>query len=217
MMKKFSGYVEALFDIIYLSVAIVIGCFLLGKESVSGLPALAGQMALVLAFGDAFHLVPRVASVVQPAPDRYGSALGFGKAVTSVTMTVFYVILWQIGILYYNVSHPVWSGIFVLLAVIRIALCMAPQNDWLSAQPSVRWGLFRNIPFFIMGIMAVVFFFYYRTAGSPLSWMGPAILLSFAFYAPVVLWSQRYPKVGMCMLPKTCMYVWALWMCLGLS
>lgn len=35
-----------------------------------------------------------------------------------------------------------------------------------------------------------------------------AILLSFAFYIPVVLWAEVSPMIGMLMLPKTCMYVW---------
>ena len=43
-----------------------------------------------------------------------------------------------------------------------------------------------------------------------------AILLSFAFYLPVVLWSNQNPKVGILMLPKTCAYLWMLAMCLSL-
>jgi len=39
-----------------------------------------------------------------------------------------------------------------------------------------------------------------------------AILLSFGFYVPVVLWADVYPLVGMLMIPKTCAYVWAVWM-----
>jgi len=35
-----------------------------------------------------------------------------------------------------------------------------------------------------------------------------AILLSFAFYIPVVLFAGTYPLVGMLMLPKTVCYVW---------
>jgi hypothetical protein len=37
-----------------------------------------------------------------------------------------------------------------------------------------------------------------------------AVLLSFIFYIPVVLWAGRYPVIGMFMLPKTCAYVWAV-------
>ena len=34
--------------------------------------------------------------------------------------------------------------------------------------------------------------------------------LSFAFYIPVVLWSDAYPLVGILMIPKTCAYVWTV-------
>ena len=36
------------------------------------------------------------------------------------------------------------------------------------------------------------------------------IVLSFAFYLPVVLWADAVPLVGMLMIPKTCAYVWAV-------
>jgi hypothetical protein len=33
------------------------------------------------------------------------------------------------------------------------------------------------------------------------------IAFSFAFYAPVILWSGAVPLLGMLMIPKTCAYV----------
>jgi ABC-type iron transport system FetAB permease component len=39
-----------------------------------------------------------------------------------------------------------------------------------------------------------------------------AITLSFAFYIPVVLWADAIPIIGMLMIPKTCAYVWIVWM-----
>ena len=37
------------------------------------------------------------------------------------------------------------------------------------------------------------------------------IVLSFAFYIPVVLFADTIPAVGMLMIPKTCAYVWTVW------
>ena len=37
------------------------------------------------------------------------------------------------------------------------------------------------------------------------------IVLSFGFYIPVVLLADIYPLVGMLMIPKTCAYVWTVW------
>ena len=39
-----------------------------------------------------------------------------------------------------------------------------------------------------------------------------AVSLSFAFYIPVVLWADAVPLMGMLMIPKTCAYVWIVWM-----
>ena len=36
------------------------------------------------------------------------------------------------------------------------------------------------------------------------------IVLSFAFYIPVVLWADVVPVIGMLMIPKTCAYVWTV-------
>lgn len=36
------------------------------------------------------------------------------------------------------------------------------------------------------------------------------IVLSFAFYILVVLWSAAMPAVGMLMISKTCAYVWTV-------
>lgn len=50
---------------------------------------------------------------------------------------------------------------------------------------------------------------YYRQRNDRnFKWMWLAILLSFLFYLPVVLWADAVPEVGMFMLPKTCMYIW---------
>lgn len=214
-MKKKVAIFESFFDIAYLVVAFVIGIVLLIRSDISPYAGLAGTMALVLCLGDSFHLVPRVISNLSASGD-FHAALGFGKLITSITMTFFYILLWLVGISYYGVYHPVWTAVLLLLAVVRIALCCLPQNGWLQEKPSVRWGIIRNIPFFVMGIMVVVLFFAYADARMALSYMWLAVLLSFAFYAPVVFFSQSHPKVGMLMAPKTCMYIWAMAMCLYL-
>ena len=38
------------------------------------------------------------------------------------------------------------------------------------------------------------------------------IVLSFAFYIPVVLFADTIPLIGMLMIPKTCAYVWTVWL-----
>ncbi len=86
-------YGESTFDILYLLFAIVSGCVMLcrGKGKTE---KLMGAAALVLGCGDAFHLVPRVLNYFSDAD--LTAALGVGKLVTSVTMTVFYLLLYYI-------------------------------------------------------------------------------------------------------------------------
>ena len=101
----------------------------------------------------------------------------------------------------------VWS-----LALIRIVLCLFPQNMWTSADAPLSWGILRNIPFALMGLVVIVLF--YRSAkaenDSAFRWMWLTIVLSFAFYIPVVLWADAYPMIGMLMIPKTIAYVWTV-------
>ena len=39
------------------------------------------------------------------------------------------------------------------LSAARIVLCMMPQNDWLSASAPLSWGIWRNIPFALLGML----------------------------------------------------------------
>ena len=63
-----------------------------------------GIMAVTLGCGDAFHLVPRPVALCTTGLDHYTAALGIGKLVTSITMTVFYVLLYCVWRCRYQVS-----------------------------------------------------------------------------------------------------------------
>ena len=166
---------------------------------------LAGIMTLVLVFGDAFHLVPRILAAVNPE-GNYAVSLGIGKLITSITMTLFYLILYFVYSMRYKYQNKSLQMAMIVLTVVRIALCLFPQNDWTGESP-VIWGVYRNIPFLVMGIIMVVLFFQQRS-DKAYSLMYLAIILSFLFYIPVVLWADVHPMIGMFMLPKTCMYIW---------
>ena len=216
-MKRVFGTVEALFDILYLFSALILAFILLFSSQGNSARILAGIMALVLVGGDAFHLIPRVLVIRTGREEQLRKALGTGKQVTSITMTLFYLLLWQIGVLVFSQKDiSVWSYIIYTLAVVRIFLCKLPQNKWQDRYPPVTWGIVRNIPFFLQGAVVAGLFFLQRSHLSGLSSMWLAISLSFAFYFPVVVWANRNPKIGMLMLPKTCSYLWMLAMCLSL-
>ena len=51
---------------------------------------------MVLGAGDSFHLVPRALALCTTGLENYTVPLGLGKWITSVTMTVFYVLLYYV-------------------------------------------------------------------------------------------------------------------------
>ena len=204
---------ETLFDVAYLITVITIGILMIRGSKGTRQFRLFGWMAVVLGAGDSFHLVPRVVALCTTGLENYTVPLGFGKLVTSVTMTVFYVVLYHFWRQRYHISnrHGLTAAVYVLAGV-RIALCMMPQNQWLSAKAPLSWGIYRNIPFALLGLLVIVLF--YRSArehgDKAFRWIWLTIVLSFGFYLPVVLWADAVPMVGMLMIPKTCAYVWTV-------
>lgn len=205
--------VETLFDAAYLITVITIGIIMIAKSGKNSQYRLFGIMAIVLGSGDAFHLVPRAYALCTTGLENFTAALGTGKFITSITMTVFYVILYYVWRIRYKVKgqNGVTAAVYILSAL-RIILCLFPQNEWLSAEAPISWGIYRNIPFALLGLLIIVLF--YKSAkennDKPFKWMWLTIVLSFGFYIPVVLWADAIPMIGMLMIPKTCAYVWTV-------
>ncbi len=205
--------VETLFDVAYLTLVITIGILMIRGCKGNRQFCLFGWMAVVLGAGDAFHLVPRALALCTTGLEHYTVALGLGKWITSITMTIFYVLLYYVWRQRYKVSgqNSLTAAVYGL-AGLRVILCMMPQNQWLSAQAPLSWGIYRNIPFALLGLLVIVLF--YQSANKhrdrAFRWMWLTIVLSFGFYIPVVLWADTIPMIGMLMIPKTCAYVWTV-------
>ena len=185
--------VETLFDAVYLISVITIGILMIRKSKGNRQFTMFGIMAVLLGSGDAFHLVPRA----------------FALCTTGLENVILYYI-WRER--YQIKGHNATTAAIYLLAGLRIVLCMMPQNEWLSAEAPLSWGIYRNIPFALMGLLIIVLF--YKSAkernDQSFRWMWLTIVLSFAFYIPVVLWADVVPMIGMLMIPKTCAYVWTV-------
>lgn len=204
---------ESLFDAVYLITVITIGIKMMKEARGRKEYYLFGLMAVVLGFGDAFHLVPRMLALLTTGVENYTALLGLGKLITSITMTIFYVILYYVWRLRYDVNgrrELTWT--IYGLAILRVLLCLCPRNEFLSANPPLSWAIYRNLPFLLIGIIIMIIFYKsqreYHDRNFKYMWL--TILLSFAFYAPVVLYAQKYPNVGLLMIPKTCAYVWTV-------
>ena len=197
----------------YLVTVIALGILMIRGSKGRRQYLLFGVMAVTLGCGDAFHLIPRAVALCTTGLANYTAALGVGKLITSVTMTAFYVLLYYVWRSRYQVEgrRALTAAVWVL-AALRVLLCLMPQNAWTSADAPLSWGVYRNIPFAILGAVIVVLFCCSakekQDAAFRHLWL--TVVLSFACYIPVVLFADAVPVVGMLMIPKTCAYVWTV-------
>jgi len=204
---------EPTFEILYLVAGLCISIYILIKSKKRLPYILFGIMGLVLVFGDSFHLVPRIINALEPGFENIDYYLGIGKLITSITMTIFYVIFFWFFKLRYKekTSLALDFGIYVL-AIIRIVLCLLPFNEWTNKNAPYMWGIYRNIPFVVMGILMVVLIFIWTRVykDKPFMFAHLAILFSFVFYIMTVTLTVVHTAFGMMMIPKTICYVWLL-------
>ena len=95
---------ETVFDVLYLTTVVFLGVRMLRTGGTNRQHRLFGLMAVTLGAGDAFHLVPRAIALCTTGLENYTAALGAGKFITSITMTVFYVLLYYVWRLRYEVK-----------------------------------------------------------------------------------------------------------------
>lgn len=210
---------EAIFDTVYLLFDLVAAILFFIFSQGKPLFILYGVLTLTLCGGDAFHLVPRIARAVHGSSDRIKRQLGIGLQVSSITMTVFYIILMYIWKSTFPELHApaAIEAVIWLSAAVRIVICMFPQNRWCSDEGNRRLSILRNAVFAVTGIGVILL---YCLSGNAYEYhmtrMVAAILLSFGCYLPVTLLSKSKPKVGLLMIPKTCAYMWMIAMGLQL-
>lgn len=201
-------YGESAFDILYLLFAITSGFIILIKRKDS-VGKLMGFAALILGCGDAFHLVPRVLNYF--VDKDFTAWLGIGKLITSITMTLFYLLLFFLHTKLYfwrderELKTVKFGLIFATIA--RILICILPGNRWLTNDGDMIWGILRNIPFLAIGLLIVVLYYQKRKKNANFRRLWLYVTLSFAFYLPVATIVSLVPMLGMLMLPKTVCYI----------
>ena len=159
---------ETVFDIIYLGFALTTGLIMLLKGKTT-LDKKMGCMAALLGAGDAFHLMPRCYALFTTGLEANAAALGFGKFVTSITMTIFYLILYIVWRDYYKIKGRTYlTAAMSALAALRIGFCLLPQNEWLIYRQPLAYGILRNVPFAVMGILIIVIFT--QETKNPVTW-----------------------------------------------
>ena len=228
---------EAVFDISYLVFDLIAAIIFFIWANGRVLFDLYGILTLVLCIGDAFHLVPRVLRAIRGTNPQIKRYLGRGLQISSITMTVFYILLmyiWKETFPQFSLAPAIVYAVWIS-ATIRIIICLFPQNDWTgdnsqksSAQQAsdtkqasdtlrLRMSIMRNAVFVVTGLCVM---WLYASSGAAngleMQRMVWAIAISFACYLPVTVLCRRYPLVGMLMIPKTCAYIWMIVMGLQL-
>ena len=118
---------EAIFCVFYLVFTSIMGVRILRQAKRTSKSPLFGIMTLVLVGGDAFHLIPRIFAAINPDGD-YSNSLGMGKLITSITMTIFYLILYFIFEKRHSLRSAALRISVIALAVVRIALCLSHRT-----------------------------------------------------------------------------------------
>ena len=204
---------ETIFDIGYLGAVIILGALMIKNCRGDRQFYLFGIMGVILGVGDAFHLVPRILALHAGDMESYAAALGIGKMISSITTAGYYTLLYMVWRIRYHITdkNELTIVVYAMLAL-RVVLCLLPFNQWTSLDAPLSWGIYRNIPFVILGVILMVIL--YQSAkkenDTAFQWMWLTVVISFVCYIPVVLFAETIPAVGMLMLPKACAYVWAV-------
>jgi hypothetical protein len=135
--------------------------------------------------------------------------VGIGALATGVTVTIFYALMLAIWRTRFD-KQLGWFGYLLLAAaVVRLLLMLFPANEWNNTVPPQPWSIYRNLPLMLQGLGVAYLILRDALASKDrvFTWVGVMILTSYAFYIPVIFFVQRFPLIGMLMIPKTVAYV----------
>jgi hypothetical protein len=225
MSANIQVWMESLFNISYLIVIwglVSLMILRLGRLKSDAKPFAIRVIAAfgLLAFGDTGHVGFRVWAYslggLESSLDLLGrsvSLVGLGALMTAVTITIFYTILLEIWRFRYGRNMRVFEWLLVAAGLLRLLMMTLPINQWGQVIPPQPWSAIRNIPLMIQGLgVAFLILRDARISADSTFWrVGISILVSFAFYLPVILFVQQLPLLGMLMIPKTIAYVAMGW------
>lgn len=176
----------------------------------------------LLALGDSFHIIPRIYRTItgNPLPylltwfGRQWDWIALGLVISSATMSIFYLLLFQYRQARQGIRWDLWSWVMLGLLIVRLGLLPWPQNGW-EGDAAPGWRLYRNILFTLMGLMVILALFRDRSEATgrdrrPLEAIAWCLVASFATYWVTVLGAEQYPVLGAMMLPKTIAYLIAI-------
>ena len=214
MSESMRMWVEVGFNITYLAVVwalVVIMVLRRGRVSPEERPLATRVVAAfaLLALGDTGHVGFRVVAYALGGLEANPTLVGLGALSTAYTVTVFYMLMVDLWRLRFKQKMG-WFGWLLLGAgVVRMVVMAFPQNRWEQIVAPYDWSLLRNGFLVVqgLGVLYLILRDAARARDNAFRWIGIMIALSFTFYAPVILWVQRVPLLGMLMIPKTLAYL----------
>ena len=214
MSESLSMWVEIIFNISYLIFiwALVIA-MVIQRHSVEPQDRSVAQrirwMFALLAFGDTGHLSVRVLAFAMGGIEANPLLVGLGSLATAITVTFFYML--AVDVWHLHFEKPInWFG-WMLLAtgIVRLITMALPGNEWGSNVPPQPMFLYRNILLIIqgLGVMYLILRDAFTLHDRTFQWIGAMVGISYFFYLPVILFSQKLPILGLLMIPKTLAYI----------
>ena len=201
-------FFECFFDIVYLISVITIGFIMVFTKEANKQYTLLAYMCILLGLGDCFHLIPRIISKFVNESEKVTAAIGYGNAISSITMAFFYILFMELLAIRYNLKLTVIRPIVYILFACRVICILLPQNDWKHNSHDRTMSIIRNIPFIIIGIFIVYLLIAYATKKEdPLRLMWIFVCISFGCYIPVAIIHLGVPWDPILMVIKTLAYV----------
>ena len=175
----------------------------------------------LLALGDTGHVGFRVWAYalgdIASTIHLFGVPLGLvgmGALSTAYTVTLFYVLMLVIWKQRTHKAYTWFGWLLFVAAGLRLVLMALPGNHWNNVVPPQPMSLYRNALLTLqgLGVAYLILRDAHAEKDALFTKIGIFILLSYAFYIPVILFVQTMPMIGMLMIPKTLMYVAIAWL-----
>ena len=164
MSESLQMWGEVLFNLVYLVLVWALVVAMIRRyPQVSAESRRLGRLFIwafaLLALGDTGHVGFRVLAYAVGNLEttfKIGGAevglVGAGVFSTSVTVTLFYVIMLMLWRERFGRPYGWSGGLLFAAAVVRLGLMLLPQNEWNRVVSPQPWATYRNLPLMLLGI-----------------------------------------------------------------
>lgn len=221
MNSEIAAISETVFNVVYLFVVwflVILMAVRLPKIKSKNKPvaSLILLAFILLAAGDSGHVGFRVAAHLMGDLNKqvsvFGSPMsliGIGMMTTAYTVTLFYMVFVWVWQERFDKKANGFTWFLLAVGVARLIFMALPANDWGNLVPPQPVSIYRNLFLIVqgLGLIGLLLSEAYKNNDLPFKWIGWMIVVSYAFYIPVILFAQEIPTIGLLMIPKTCAYV----------